>query len=92
MQINSTKYGYSRLTNLFRKGINYSQYNKAVLSAVRPVVGNLPKDLLNLIIKSNPYNKRDAIIEVQNAYIKACNILSERTKLIQQAALRLQIT
>lgn len=92
MQINSTKYGYSRLTNLFRKGINYSQYNKAVPSAVRPVVGNLPKDLLNLIIKSNPYNKRDAIIEVQNAYIKACNILSERTKLIQQAALRLQIT
>lgn len=92
MEINNVnKLGYSRLKNIFRTGIGYANYNEIVTSTSRPVVGNLPQDLLQLVLKNNPNNKKQAILEVQNIYIKTCSLLSGRIKLIQEAINRMQI-
>ena len=46
--------GLSRLKGFFRAGINYHNYSALTNGAKRTVVGNLPKDLLGLIIERTP--------------------------------------
>lgn len=76
----TTIQGFSRLKGVFRSGINYSQYDKIVSTAKNTVIGNLPNDMLSLIIKSNPFNKADSIKTIQGAFDDAVINLSKIDK------------
>ena len=55
--------GFSRLKNIFRKGINYQSYENMIGTTSRPIMGNIPNDLLQLILKANPNTKKQAILK-----------------------------
>ena len=74
---NNITYGYSRLKNVFRHGINYEHYDKMVETCKNKTVGNLPSELLTAVIRSNPANKADAIKGVQQAFADTATVLSE---------------
>ena len=74
---NNITYGYSRLKNVFRHGINYEHYDKMVETCKNKTVGNLPTELLTAVIRNNPANKADAIKGVQQAFADTATVLSE---------------
>lgn len=84
--------GFSRLSGLFRHGINYRNYDSFVPSAKNKLVGNLPSSLLQLIIKNNPETKADAIKSVQQSFKEAAAILAENNKVHLQAINRFSST
>ena len=55
----------------------------------RKVTGNIPDDLLKLVIQHNPENKKEAILEIQEAFEKAASALSAVNKAEKQAIYRL---
>lgn len=73
--------GFSRLKGIFRKGINYTQYDKIVDTAKNKIVGNLPKDLLNSIIVKHPNEKAKCIKAAQGAFENAAAVLSDTEKI-----------
>lgn len=77
--------GFSRLKGLFRHGLNYQTYGKIILSTKRPIIGNIPDDLLKLILRSNPNNKKTAILATQEAFFDTSYILSNIEKINTQA-------
>jgi len=85
-------HGFSRLKNIFRSGINHETYKTIVSTCTRPITGNIPKDLLQLILKKNPNTKKEAIIKAQDAFIDASYFLSNMSKINVQAINRSQIT
>ena len=84
--------GYSRLKNIFRKGINYQSYENMVSTTSHPIMGNIPNDLLQLILKANPITKKQAILKAQEAYINASYLLTGMTKINIQAVNRSKIS
>lgn len=78
--LNATKGGYSRLKGIFRSGQNYKTYDKIVSTAERKIVGNIPKEIINVIVKNHPECKGELIQEVQAAFgrtaetLKLCQI------------------
>ena len=91
-QSQAGKTGFSRLSGVFRHGINYTTYSSMVSSAKNKVVGNLPSDLLKLIIKNNPSSKGESIKKVQQAFDEAAVVLTENEKLHGQALKRFSPT
>lgn len=73
--------GFSRLKDVFRGGINLSQYQKIIDTAKNPTIGNLSDDLINLIIKNNPFNKGEKIKAVQSIFDEVACALSNVEKL-----------
>lgn len=90
IQKNITQQGFSRLKGFFRSGINYSTYEQIVPICKRPVLGNVPKDVLELAIKANPKAKKEAVITIQKAYDEAANILPDIENLETQAINRIR--
>lgn len=84
--------GFSRLKCMFRKGINYQSYKNMIATTSRPVIGNIPNDLLQLVIKANPNAKKQAILKAQEAYIDASYHLTGMTKINIQAINRSRIS
>lgn len=84
--------GFSRLKCMFRKGINYQSYKNMIASTSRPVIGNIPNDLLQLVLKANPNAKKQAILKAQEAYIDASYHLTGMTKINIQAINRNKIS
>lgn len=84
--------GFSRLKGIFRKGINYQSYQQIVGSAKNKITGNLPEDLLQLIIKKNPADKGGSIKTAQKAFENAAAFLSETEQIQRQAINRFQIS
>lgn len=86
--------GFSRLKNIFRKGINYQSYENMISTTSRPIIGNIPNDLLQLILKAanNPNTKKQAILKAQEAYIDASYLLTDMTKINIQAVNRSRIS
>ncbi len=74
---NNVTYGYSRLKNIFKHGINYEHYDKMVETCKNKTVGNLPSELLTAIIRNHPENKADAIKGVQQAFADSAALLTE---------------
>lgn len=62
------KVGYSRLKRVFTSGQNYSCYDKLVLSAKNKIIGNVPKEIIDIIVKLNPSTKGQTIKTAQNAF------------------------
>lgn len=85
-------YGFSRLKNIFRKGINYQSYENMISTTSRPIMGNIPNDLLQLILKANPNTKKQAILKAQEAYTEASYFLTGMTKINIQAVNRSKIS
>lgn len=75
--------GYSRLKGVFRSGQNYKHYDEIVLSAKNKIVGNIPDELIELIVKNHPERKAELIKSVQNAFGET----AETLKLCQLAQL-----
>ncbi len=84
--------GFSRLKNIFRKGINYQSYENMISTTSRPIMGNIPNDLLQLILKANPNTKKQAILKAQEAYTEASYFLTGMTKINIQAVNRSKIS
>lgn len=84
--------GFSRLKCIFRKGINYQSYKNMVATTARPITGNIPNDLLQLVLKANPSAKKKAILKAQEAYIDASYHLTGMTKINIQAVNRSKIS
>ena len=76
----------SRLKGVFRKSLNC--HPSIVNYVKRPVVGNLPGDLLSKLISANPSNKRDAIVGVQDVFSDASKVLGEVNTLDSQGIMR----
>lgn len=89
--INNT-IGFSRLKNVFRHGINYAAASTMAQSAKNQLVGNLPADLINAIIKGNPNNKKECIKQVQNAFVDTACLLQQCEKLEIQGMRRRRIS
>ena len=84
--------GFSRLKNIFRKGINYQSYENMIGTTSRPIMGNIPNDLLQLILKANPNTKKQAILKAQETYADASYFLTGMTKINIQAVNRSKIS
>lgn len=80
--------GYSRLKGYLRSGINLAQVGKAVETAKNTAIGNLPKDLLDLIIKAHPERKGEMIKGAQAAFDNTAKILAGAENLQMQAIKR----
>ncbi|MBO6273563.1 hypothetical protein J6O48_12400 [bacterium] len=64
-KISSTSNCYpKRLKNFFKKGIQYTSYNKFVPQTERAVVGNIPIEIINLF---EPKEKKEKILAFQQA-------------------------
>ncbi len=85
---NTVSGGYSRLKGYLRSGVNLGQIGKAVETAKNTTIGNLPKDLLNLIIKAHPERKGEMIKGAQAAFDNTAKILAEAETLQTQATKR----
>lgn len=84
----STIQGFSRLSRVFRSGIRFSSATQIVATAKNKIVGNLPKDLLNLVIKSNPKNKGQVIKNVQEVFEETAINLAKLEKAEEEALSR----
>lgn len=84
----TTVNGFSRLKGIFRSGINYCSYEQIVSTAKNKTVGNIPHDMLKLVISANPNHKKEAITAVQDMYTEAAVILSGVEKAQKQAIKR----
>ena len=78
----------SRFKNIFSHGINYSTTSEMAQFAKNKFVGNLPSDLLNIIIKNNPNCKRESIRLIQDTFIDTACILQKCEKLQMQGMRR----
>ncbi len=84
--------GFSRLKNMFRHGINYNDYSRIVSSASNKTIGNIPQNLLEIIIINNPTTKKEAILRAQKAFEDANIELSAIDKAQQQLINRTPVT
>lgn len=82
----------SRLKNIFSHGINYSTTSEMAQFAKNKFVGNLPDDLLNIIIKNNPNCKRESIRLIQDTFIDTACILQKCEKLQMQGIRRCRLS
>lgn len=71
--------GYSRLKNIFKAGQNYKNYDVIVSGAKNKIVGNVPKELIDIIVKNHPERKAELIKSTQSAFAEA----AENLKLFQ---------
>lgn len=62
------KVGYSRLKRVFTSGQNYSCYDELVLSTKNKILGNIPKEIIDIIVRLNPSAKGQTIKSAQNAF------------------------
>jgi len=85
---NNSVYGFSRLKHHFQSGLNMPQYDKAISTAKNTTVGNLPNDLLNIVLAANPANKGDAIKSVQEAFKNTSSTLTQFDRLQKEALSR----
>lgn len=69
--------GYSRLKRVFRSNQNYNDYEKIVHSAKNKIIGNIPKELIEIILKKYPDKKAEVIKEVQQAFSNTALILKQ---------------
>lgn len=60
--------GFSRLKSIFTSGQNYNNYGKIVSSAKNKILGNIPKELIQFILKKSPASKSDCIKELQQTF------------------------
>lgn len=67
--------GYSRLKRVFTASQNYESYEKIISTAKNKILGNIPQELINLIIKSNPTKKSEQIKFVQDAFKQTAETL-----------------
>ena len=75
--------GYSRLKKIFCQGQNYKHYDQIVSTCKRPILGNIPDELIKIIVKTNPENKSTIIQGAQQSFEQA----AETLKLCQIAKL-----
>ena len=78
----------SRFKNIFSHGINYSTTSEMAQFAKNKFVGNLPNDLLNIIIKNNPNRKRESIRLIQDTFVDTACVLQQCEKLQMQGMRR----
>ena len=74
-RIKPSQCGYSRLKGIFTSGQNYRNYDRIVSTAKRKVVGNIPRELLDAIIKAHPEQKAEIIKGVQAAFSQTAETL-----------------
>ena len=86
--ISQTLQGFSRLKGVFHSGINFSNPAQIVTTAKNKIIGNLPKDLLNLLIKNNSSNRGGAIKFVQETFEETALHLAKLGKCEEQAIKR----
>ena len=79
----------TRLKNLFRSGVNYSDYEKILQNTKRKFVGNLPNDILGSIFRLHPENKKEVIIGTQSVFEETASVLGNINKLEKQAINRM---
>ncbi len=84
--------GFSRLSGMFRSGINFSNYASMTENAARQMTGNLPKDLLSVLIKGNPTRKGESIKNIQTIFEETAGVLKGIDKLETQAINRTPAT
>lgn len=72
--------GYSRLKGIFTAGMNYKNYELIVSTAKNGTIGNIPHELIGMILKSNPENKAGMIKQACNGFVEASKILNSETK------------
>lgn len=60
--------GFSRLKGVFKSNQNYKHYDEIVSTAKNKVVGNVPNEIIDLIVKNHPERKAEMIKSVQNAF------------------------
>lgn len=82
----------SRFKNIFSHGINYSTTSEMAQFAKNKFVGNLPTDLLNVIIKNNPNCKRESIRLIQDTFIDTACVLQQCEKLQMQGMRRSRLS
>ena len=72
--------GFSRLKGIFTQGQNYKNYNQMVETCKRPIIGNIPNELIRLILKTNPSNKAEIIKSIQKAFAETAEVLKSCQK------------
>ena len=77
---NSPSGGYSRLKRVFVASQNYKQYEKIVSGAKNKILGNIPKEILDVILKTYPENKVEYIKKMQFILGQTAKILKEYEK------------
>ena len=68
---------FTRLKGIFRSNINLNNYDEIIKNTSRKIVGNLPDDLLNKLIKRNPELKKEAIKSIQSVFDDVGKVLGE---------------
>lgn len=82
--------GFSRLKGIFRSGINFRTYDSILETAGRKTVGNLPEDLLGLVLQGSK-SKGDSIKNIQSAFEETAAALGKINEFESQAINRLQV-
>ncbi|MBQ7764374.1 hypothetical protein IJ384_03280 [bacterium] len=79
--------GFARLKGLFTSGQNYRCYDELLLNAKNKIMGNIPKEIIDIITKLNPTTKSEAIKSAQNAFGNIAKTLKE-VELVEINALK----
>ncbi|MDR1327385.1 MAG: hypothetical protein LBJ74_03150 [Heliobacteriaceae bacterium] len=72
--------GFSRLKGIFTAGMNYKNYERIVSTAKNGTLGNIPNELIGMILKIHPENKAGMIKQAQNGFVQAADVLKNVTK------------
>lgn len=64
----SARDGFSRLKGIFKSSQNYQHYDEIVSTAKNKIVGNVPNEIIDIIVKNHPERKAELIKSVQNAF------------------------
>ena len=83
---------FTRLKGIFRSNINLNNYDEIIKNTSRKIIGNLPDDLLNKLIKRNPELKKEAIKSTQFVFDDVGKVLGEIDTLETQAIMRTEIS
>ena len=89
---NNSVYGFTNLKNHFQSGINMTQYDKAISTANNTTVGNIPDDLLKIVLAANPTNKGEAIKNIQESFKDTNKVLGGFEELQKEALARFEAT
>lgn len=89
---NNSVYGFTNLKNHFQSGINMTQYDKAISTANNTTVGNIPDDLLKIVLAANPTNKGEAIKNIQESFKDVNKVLGGFEELQKEALARFEAT
>lgn len=77
--------GFARLKSIFINGQNYQNYEQIVRTCKRPILGNIPKELVGFIVQKYPKTQRGTIIKkIQESFGNSIPNLRNATMLIEQ--------